>query len=632
MNLSSRGRKVSFYPLPMSKQEMAERGWNKLDFVLITGDAYVDHPSFGAALVGRVLEGAGYRVGLVAQPNWRELNAFRVLGRPALGVLITAGNLDSMVANFTATHKPRRIDDFSPGSVGGLRPDRASIVYANRAREALPGLPIILGGIEASLRRLSHYDYWTDALRRSVLLDSKADLLLYGMSEFSLLSVAERLKRGLKDFSDVRGACYVSSDVPNDAVLLPSFAQMQGDKLKFTEAFRLARGEENPFGGRKLAERHGDNYVCVNPPPMPLTTEQMDWVYGLMFTRRPHPSYSEAGVKAIDEVEFSITSHRGCYGGCSFCALTAHQGRVIQRRSLDSIVAEARLLTTLPNFKGYIHDIGGPTANFHAPSCAKQTEEGPCRGKECLSPSPCKQLRAGHDEYLAVLRAVRSLPGVKKVFVRSGVRFDYVLLDDDDAFLNELCEHHISGQLKLAPEHVSARVLRLMGKPSHGVYREFLTRYQRTNARLGKKQFIVPYFMSGHPGSTLEDAIELAEYLRDARLRPEQVQDFMPTPGSLSTAIYYTGIHPYTEESVYVPRSAAEKNAQRALLQYFLPKNHSIVRQALRAAGRDDLIGYGLKCLVPPGPLGPLQPNSKRGGHHANRDDKSRVRQEPSRR
>lgn len=616
----------------MSKQEMAERGWDELDFVLITGDAYVDHPSFGAALVARVLEGAGYRIGIVAQPNWRELNAFKVLGRPQLAVLVTAGNLDSMVANYTAAHKPRRVDDFSPGRVGGLRPDRASIVYANRAREALPGLPIILGGIEASLRRLTHYDYWADALRRSVLLDSKADLLLYGMSEFSLLSVAARLKEGLTDYCDIRGACYLSSAVPKEAVLLPSFAAILEDKIKFAEAFRLARNEENPFGGRTLAQPHGNAYVCVNPPPLPLTTEQMDWVYGLPFTRRPHPSYSEAGVKAIDEVEFSITSHRGCYGGCSFCALTAHQGRVIQRRSLDSIVAEARLLTTLPNFKGYIHDIGGPTANFHTPACAKQAAEGSCRGKECLSPRPCRNLRAGHDEYLAVLRAVRNLPGVKKVFVRSGVRFDHVLLDADDVFLSELCEHHVSGQLKLAPEHVSARVLRLMGKPPQAVYKEFLRRYEQVNVRLGKRQFVVPYFMSSHPGSTLDDAIEMAEYLRDERLRPEQVQDFIPTPGSLSTAMYYTGIHPLTQESVHVPRSAAEKNAQRALLQYFLPKNHATVRKALRDAGRDDLIGYGPKCLVPPGPLRPLQQNDNRGGHHANRDDKSRVRQKPGRR
>lgn len=629
-SLTRRGK--ASRPLPMSKQEMAERGWDELDFVLITGDAYVDHPSFGAALVARVLEGAGYRIGIVAQPNWRELSAFKVLGRPQLAVLVTAGNLDSMVANYTAAHKPRRVDDFSPGSVGGLRPDRASVVYANRAREALPGLPIILGGIEASLRRLAHYDYWSDALRRSVLLDSKADLLLYGMSEFSLLSVAERLKEGLTDYSDIRGACYLSSALPREAVLLPSFAAIVEDKIKFAEAFRLARNEENPFGGSTLAQLHGNAYVCVNPPPVPLTIEQMDWVYGLPFTRRPHPSYSAAGVKAIDEVEFSITSHRGCYGGCSFCALTAHQGRVIQRRSLDSIVAEARLLTTLPNFKGYIHDIGGPTANFHTPACAKQAEEGSCRGKECLSPKPCRNLCAGHDEYLAVLRAVRNLPGVKKVFVRSGVRFDYVLLDADDVFLSELCEHHVSGQLKLAPEHVSARVLRLMGKPPQAVYKEFLRRYEQVNVRLGKRQFVVPYFMSSHPGSTLDDAIEMAEYLRDERLRPEQVQDFIPTPGSLSTAMYYTGIHPLTQESVHVPRSAAEKNAQRALLQYFLPKNHATVRKALRDAGRDDLIGYGPKCLVPPGPLRPLQQNDNRGGHHANRDDKSRVRQKPGRR
>ncbi|MBT9134155.1 MAG: hypothetical protein DDT38_00886 [Firmicutes bacterium] len=601
---------------------MVQRGWDELDFVLVTGDAYVDHPSFGAALIGRVLESADYRVGIIAQPNWRDLNAFKVLGRPKLGVLVTAGNLDSMVANYTPAHKPRRVDDFSPGSVGGLRPDRASIVYANRAREALPGLPIILGGIEASLRRLTHYDYWADSLRRSVLLDSKADLLLYGMSEFSLLTVAERLKRGTNDFTDLPGACYQVSNAPHGVIFLPSYEEIAQDKTKFADAFRMAHSEGNPYHGRTLTQRHGNTYVCVNLPPLPLTTEQMDWVYGLNFTRRPHPVYGKEGVKAIDEVEFSITSHRGCFGGCSFCALTAHQGRIIQRRSLASIVAEARLLTTLPNFKGYIHDIGGPTANFHVPACSKQAEEGSCRGKECLSPKPCRQLRTGHDEYLAVLRAVRSLPGVKKVFVRSGVRFDYVLLDADDVFLSELCEHHVSGQLKLAPEHVSARVLRLMGKPSHAVYQEFLARYQRTNTRLGKRQFVVPYFMSSHPGSTIEDAIELAEYLRDERLRPEQVQDFIPTPGSLSTAMYYTGIHPLTREKVHVAQSAAEKNAQRALLQYFLPKNHSAVRVALKAAGRDDLIGYGPKCLVPPERhREPSRRSSNKGGHHANRDD-----------
>jgi len=594
----------------MSKAEMEQRGWEQLDFLLITGDAYVDHPSFGAALVGRVLESAGYRVGVLAQPNWRELNAFRVLGRPRLGVLITAGNLDSMVANYTAALKPRHLDDFSPGGVGGIRPDRASIVYANRAREALGGVPIILGGIEASLRRLVHYDFWADALRRSVLLDSKADLVLYGMSEFSLLAVADSLKRGDRDFSHVRGACYHRADLPDQAVVLPAFEEIVENRLKFAEAFRLAYLEHDPHHGRTLVQRHGTVYVCVNPPPMPLTTEQLDWVYGLPFTRRPHPVYEAmGGVSAINEVEFSITSHRGCFGGCSFCALTAHQGRVVQRRSLTSIVDEARLLTTLPNFKGYIHDIGGPTANFHAPACVKQSEEGSCRGKECLSPHPCRHLTSGHSEYLAILRAVRGLPGVKKVFVRSGVRFDYVLLDADDTFLSELCEHHISGQLKLAPEHVSARVLRLMGKPPRAIYQDFLTRYKQTNARLGKRQFVVPYFMSSHPGSTLADAIELAEYLRDEALRPEQVQDFMPTPGSLSTAMYYTGVHPLTGEKVHVAKSAEEKNMQRALLQYYLPKNYSLVRKALIACGREELIGHGPRCLVPPNRV------AKRGRH-----------------
>ncbi|MBS3938863.1 MAG: YgiQ family radical SAM protein [Peptococcaceae bacterium] len=585
----------------MTLQEMEQRGWTEIDFLLITGDAYVDHPSFGAALISRMLESAGYRVGVLAQPTWRELDSFKVLGQPNLAILVTAGNLDSMVANYTAAGKPRREDDFSPGGIGGQRPDRAVVVYANRAREAYPGSLVIIGGIEASLRRQAHYDYWSDKVRRSILLDSKADLLLYGMSEFSLLEVAERLRFGQHHFADIPGVCYLHSKVAHNALILPSYEEICQDKVMFAEAFRLAQREQNPYTGRSLCQKHGDIYLCTNPPPRPLSTSQMDFVYSLPFVRQVHPCYArKGGVRSLEEVEFSITSQRGCFGGCSFCALTAHQGRQVQRRSKESILTEARLLTTLPNFKGYIHDIGGPTANFHAAACEKQQDLGACQDKECLSPEPCKLLKADHSEYLGLLREVRRLPGVKKVFVRSGVRFDYVVLDDDESFLKELCEHHTSGQLKIAPEHVSPRVLRLMGKPPRRVYEEFVARFTKFNKALAKEQYLVPYFMSSHPGSTVGDAVLLAEYLRDHNIRPQQVQDFIPTPGSLSTCMYYTGMHPLTGEKVHVPSTAAEKKMQRALLQYFLPQNHVLVRQALRSVNRGDLVGYGPKCLVPP--------------------------------
>jgi len=596
------------HPLPMTRAEMAMRGWNELDFLLITGDAYVDHPSFGVALIGRLLEDAGYRVGIIAQPNWRDINSFKVLGTPALATLVTAGNLDSMVANYTVAGKPRREDDFSPGGRGGNRPDRAVVVYANRAREAHPGVPVVMGGIEASLRRLVHYDFWSDKIRRSVLFDSKADLLLYGMSEFSLLEVAERLRFGKTHFADIPGVCYIVSHVPQSAVLLPSYEEICQNKERFAEAFRLAHNEQNPYTGRMLCQGHGETMLCVNPPPLPLSTAMMDKVYSLPFTRQVHPRYAnEGGVKSLEEVEFSITSHRGCFGSCSFCALTAHQGRKVQRRSKASLLAEAKLLTTLPNFKGYIHDIGGPTANFHNAACDKQEAEGGCRDKECLSPLPCKRLKANHSDYLEVLREVRALPGVKKVFVRSGVRFDYVVLDADDTFLAELCQHHVSGQLKIAPEHISPRVLRLMGKPARHVYEEFSARFHRFNEKLQREQYLVPYFMSSHPGSTLEDAVLLAEYLRDNNIRPQQVQDFIPTPGSMSTCMYYTGRHPLTGEKVYVPRTSQEKRLQRALLQYFLPKNYALVREALRLIGREDLIGHGKKALVPPDQVVPYR-------------------------
>ena len=586
-------------PLPMSRAEMDAAGITELDFLLITGDAYVDHPSFGAALIGRVLEAAGYRTGVIAQPDWRRPDYLMSMGRPRLGVLVTAGNVDSMVANYTAAGKPRREDDYSPQQKGGVRPDRATIVYGQLARRVFGDLPIIMGGVEASLRKLSHYDYWSDTVRRSVLIDSRADALLFGMADISVLEVAACLAAGSRDYSGLRGACYLAPQCPGDAVVLPAYEETAVSRKAYGEAFRLAYAERDAFTGRKLCQAHGDKYVVVNRPALPLNTEQLDWVYSLPFTRAHHPAYV-GGIKALEEVEFSITSHRGCFGNCSFCALTSHQGRVIQQRSLDSILAEARLLTTLPGFKGYIHDIGGPTANFYTPACERQETQGACRGRECIAQEACRELSVTHDEYLSVLRAVRNLPGVKKAFVRSGIRYDYVMLDPDSAFLNELCEHHISGQLKIAPEHVSSRVLNVMGKPEKRVYEAFLTRYRAINSSLGKEQYVVPYFMSSHPGSTVSDAIELAEYLRDNHIRPQQVQDFIPTPGSLSTCIYHTGEHPLSGEKIYVPRSVAEKNAQRALLQYFLPKNHDLVRATLLAAGRSDLVGYGPQCLVRP--------------------------------
>ncbi len=589
--------------LPMSRSEMQQLGWDELDFVLITGDAYVDHPSFGPAIIGRLLEHAGYRVGIIAQPDWRSERDFQKLGRPRLAALVTAGNLDSMVSNYTAAKRPRREDDYSPGGIGGRRPDLATIAYANRVRQAFKGLPIIIGGIEASLRRLAHYDWWGDRLRRSILIDSRADVLVYGMGESSIIELAGMLT--LDNWRDllpkVRGICYLSDHAPGDAVILPSFEQMDQDKLAYAKAFRLSFLEQDACSGRRVAGPHGDKYVIQQPPSQPLTRTALDQVYELPYMRQWHPVYNSfGGVPALEEVQFSITSHRGCFGSCSFCALTAHQGRVIQSRSRESLLAEARLLTKLPGFKGYIHDVGGPTANFHEMACQAQAERGACRNKQCLHPSLCNQLEVDHREYVQVLREMRALPGVKKVFVRSGLRFDYLLADKSDDFFSDLVEHHVSGQLKVAPEHVSARVTKLMGKPGRETFDRFRERYAEHNQRLGKKQYLVPYFMSSHPGSTLSDAIELAEYLRDTGLRPEQVQDFIPTPGSLSTAMFYTGVHPLTAEKVHVPRSEDEKAMQRALLQYWMPKNRELVARALREAGRTDLIGFGPKCLIGP--------------------------------
>lgn len=591
--------------LPMTRQEMDALGIDQLDFVLVTGDAYVDHPSFGPAIIGRLLESAGFSVGIIAQPDWRADRDFLKLGRPRLAALVSGGNLDSMVSNYTAAKRPRRDDDYSPGGIGGRRPDLATIVYANKLRQVMKGVPIIIGGIEASLRRLAHYDWWGDRVRRSILIDSRADVLVYGMGESSILTLARHMAQGdwEQTLCTMRGICYSSKQIPDEAeaVFLPSYEEVVANKRDYARAFKLAYWENDPRNGHTVVQRHGDQYVIQRPPGFPLTADELDRVYELPYMRRAHPAYDAfGGVPALEEVQFSITSHRGCFGSCSFCALTAHQGRIIQRRSTASLVAEARLLTKLPGFKGYIHDVGGPTANFHELACDAQEVRGACRGKQCLHPDICRNLKVNHSEYLQVLRQLRALPGIKKVFVRSGLRYDYLLADQCDDFLNELVEHHISGQLKIAPEHVSHRVTNLMGKPGRAVFDEFRSRYQAANEAKGRKQFLVPYFMSSHPGSTIREAIELAEYLRDTGMRPEQVQDFIPTPGSLSTAMFYTGINPLSGEDVHVPRSEMEKSTQRALLQYWQPKNYPLVLQALRAAGRDDLVGFGPKCLIAP--------------------------------
>ena len=583
---------------------MEERGWETLDFVFISGDAYVDHPSFGPAILCRLLEKHGYRVGIIPQPDWHSTRDFARLGRPRLAFLVSAGNMDSLLNQFTAAKKRRHEDAYSPGGEGGHRPARATIVYANRLRELYPEVPIIIGGIEASLRRFAHYDYWSDEVRRSILVDSMADLLVYGMGERALLEIAADLHQGVavENIQDVAGTCFrvPGFDYVYDYLKLPSFAAVRAEKRAFAEAFRTAYLEQDPIRGRRLAQQNGEWCVVQNPPAKPLTEAEMDEVYDLPYQRTYHPIYEKAGgVPAIKEVQFSLVSQRGCFGGCNFCAIISHEGRIIQRRSHASILREARLLTQLPGFKGYIHDVGGPTANFRRTSCDAQLVRGTCRGKPCLSPEPCAHLVADHSDYLQLLRELRALPGVKKVFVRSGIRFDYLLLAKDD-FLEELCAHHVSGQLKIAPEHISDRVTRLMGKSNRAVYLEFVRRFRRVNEKLGKKQYLVPYFMSSHPGAELSDAIELAEFLHDMGYHPQQVQDFIPTPGTLSTCMWYTGLHPLTGEPVYSAKRPEEKRMQRALMQYWLPRNHAIVRKALRLAYREDLIGYGTNALVPP--------------------------------
>ncbi len=592
--------------LPICKQDMEDRGIEQLDFVYVIGDAYVDHPSFGHAIISRVLTAHGYTVGIISQPDWKDEDSIRVLGRPRLAFLISAGNMDSCVNHYSVSKKRRASDAYTPGGIMGKRPDHATVVYGNLIRKSYRDVPVIIGGIEASLRRMAHYDYWTDSFKRSVLLDSQADLISYGMGERSIVEIADALDSGIavRDITFIPGTVYKTKDISAlpDPVILPSYEEMKADKRAYARSFDIQYRNTDFINGRILAEPYPQGtYVVQNPPQPPLTTQEMDDVYALPYARTYHPSYEEAGgVPAIAEIKFSLISNRGCFGGCSFCALTFHQGRTIQARSHESILEEARMLTRDPDFKGYIHDVGGPTANFRHPSCQKQLTRGVCPNKQCLFPKPCGNLTVDHSDYLQLLRKIRSLDGVKKVFVRSGIRFDYLMADADDTFFRELVLHHVSGQLKVAPEHISDKVLRRMGKPENAVYERFVAKYKKLNQELGKNQFLVPYLMSSHPGSTLKEAVELAEYLRDLGYMPEQVQDFYPTPSTISTVMYYTGLDPRDLKPVYVCRDPHDKAMQRALIQYRNPKNYELVYEALTRAGRTDLIGYDKKCLIRP--------------------------------
>ena len=592
--------------LPMSREDMEKRGWDQCDFVYVCGDAYVDHPSFGHAIISRILEAHGYRVGIISQPDWKNKDSITVLGEPRLGFLVTAGNMDSMVNHYSVSKRRREKDSYTPGGVMGKRPDYATVVYCNLIRSVYKKAPIIIGGIEASLRRLAHYDYWSGKVKHSILVDSQADLISYGMGERSIVEIADALASGIdiKDITFIDGTVYKTDrrEAVYDAVWLPSYDQVRENKRTYAESFFTQYKNTDAFSGKRLCEPYTDHlYVVQNPPAKPLSTLEMDDVYALPYMRAPHPSYEAlGGVPAISEVKFSLISNRGCFGGCSFCALTFHQGRIVQVRSHESILEEARLLTEEPDFKGYIHDVGGPTADFRFPACEKQMTKGACPGKQCLFPKPCKNLVADHGDYIALLRKLRALPKVKKVFIRSGIRFDYVLADKKKDFLRELCMYHVSGQLKVAPEHVADPVLKRMGKPENAVYRQFAKEYAAMNEKLGLKQYLVPYLMSSHPGSTLKEAVELAEHLRDLGYMPEQVQDFYPTPSTISTCMYYTGLDPRTMEEVYVPVNPHEKAMQRALIQYRNPKNYELVREALIKAGREDLIGYDRRCLIRP--------------------------------
>ena len=592
--------------LPINRREMQARDWQEADFVYLLGDAYVDHPSFGQAIISRLLESHGYRVGMLPQPDWRREDSVQEFGRPRLGFLISSGNMDSMVNHYTSSKKRRSSDAYTPGGITGRRPDRAVVVYGNLVRRVYPDVPIIIGGIEASLRRLAHYDYWANDLKKSILLDSQADLLSYGMGERSILAIADALRQGVpvRKIQEIPGTVCRTQYLENeeDGVLLPSFEVLQADKRQYAESFAIQYRNTDPFSGRRLVEPYGRKlFVIQNPPAKPLSTGEMDEIYALPFQRAPHPSYEAAGgVPALSEVKFSLVSNRGCFGSCNFCALTFHQGRILQVRSHRSILEEAAAMTEDPDFKGYIHDVGGPTANFRQPACGKQQTDGACTERRCLYPKPCPALQADHSDYLSLLRKLREIPKVKKVFIRSGIRFDYVMADPNKEFLTELCRYHVSGQLKVAPEHVSDQVLQRMGKPEFGVYRAFAAQYRKVNEQLNKKQFLVPYLISSHPGSALKDAVALAECVRDMGYMPEQVQDFYPTPSTVSTCMYYTGLDPLTGEKVYTAKDPQEKAMQRALIQYRDPKNYELVEEALIKAGRRDLIGFRPACLIRP--------------------------------
>lgn len=592
--------------LPISKEDMIKRGWEEVDFAFVIGDAYVDHPSFGHAIISRVLEANGYKVGIISQPDWRDKNSINTFGRPRLGFLVMSGNMDSMVNHYSVSKKRRATDAFTPGGLMGKRPDYATVVYSNLIRQTYKDVPIIIGGIEASLRRLGHYDYWSNKVKRSILMDSGADLISYGMGERSIVEIADALNAGInvKDITFIEGTVYKTQTLENiyDYIKLPSFAEIKASKETYARSFYIQYCNTDPFVAKKLVEEYNDGiYVVQNTPAKPLSQPEMDRVYALNYMRNYHPSYEEAGgVPAISEVKFSLVSNRGCFGGCSFCALTFHQGRIIQTRSHESIINEAKQIIWDKDFKGYIHDVGGPTANFRHTSCNKQLTKGVCPNKQCLFPKPCKNLIVDHSDYLKLLRKLRELPKVKKVFIRSGIRFDYLMCDSDDTFMREMVEHNISGQLKVAPEHISDNVLQMMGKPENAVYEKFINKYKKLNEKMGKKQFVVPYLMSSHPGSKLEDAIALAEYLRDLGYMPEQVQDFYPTPSTISTCMYYTGLDPRTMKPVYVPINPHEKAMQRALIQYRNPKNYDLVHEALVKAGRTDLIGFDKNCLIRP--------------------------------
>ena len=589
--------------LPITKQKMLERGIAQPDFVYVIGDAYVDHPSFGHAIISRILESHGYSVVIISQPDWRNPKSIDIFGRPRLGFLVSGGNMDSMVNHYSVTRHRRKTDSFTPGGVMGKRPDYATVVYCNLIRQTYKDVPILIGGIEASLRRLAHYDYWSDAMKRSILLDSQADLLMYGMGERSIVEIADALNAGMdvKDITYIDGTVFKCRELDESlpTIILPDYEELQKNKRTYAESFKIQYGNCDPFTAKRLAEPYGKEYVVQNPPQKPLTMEEMDAVYDLPYCRAYHPSYEKlGGVPAIEEVKFSLVSNRGCFGACSFCALTFHQGRIVQVRSHESILAEAEKMVKDPDFKGSIHDVGGPTANFRHPACEKQMTKGACGGRQCLYPTPCKNMNADHSDYVALLRKLRKIPGVKKVFVRSGIRFDYLLADSKDTFFRELVQYHISGQLKVAPEHVSDAVLCRMGKPRNTVYNRFVVKYFALNKQYNMNQFLVPYLMSSHPGSTMKEAVELAEYIRDMGYNPEQVQDFYPTPSTLSTVMYYTGLDPRTMEKVYVPTDPHEKAMQRALIQYRNPKNYYLVKEALIAAHREDLIGSGPKCLI----------------------------------